>query len=202
MYLERWMVDEISDGDVRVLRSALRDDGAAVEAVTSVRSVLAARDSQPERAAAKLNRKLAIDLEAARIDIWTRETEMMADLAGLTDFLVRARRRAARHGLPSRYDLREGDVFWVIRAEADVEGAAGVGDLATNQAEALLARFDRTQAAHHEPWHAHRGDCSFLLRSQDDRRRIAHWRRRAGIGPGRIVDSQLCSATDGIRRST
>jgi hypothetical protein len=153
--LERWMIDEIIDSDVRILRAILRDaapERGPVETAVSIRPRRQARPGRPRVRAgveAAAIRRAAVDLEAAPTTAWTPETEAIADLARMTAFLIGGAKRSARPGLPVRETLREGDVYWVI-----VPGAAGredapARDLAVDETAALLDALDEVNA---EAW--------------------------------------------------
>lgn len=128
MEIERWVVDEITEGAVRVLRSRLRasrreDVSPAVEPIVNA--------LEP---AAEETRAVAIALEALPTDAWTRETDELVDLVALEALLVGGAQVAAPTGLPVRPELREGDVYWLVRPDRD---AVGVVD-----AEASLRTVD------------------------------------------------------------
>jgi hypothetical protein len=114
MHLERWVIDELLDGEVRVVRSVLRegaDEAPRLLGVVEARHVTSA----DYRAAV---RSVVVDLEAAPVDDWTPETEVFVDARRLESFLLRGARRSARIGLPAREHLREGDVYWVVQSGA------------------------------------------------------------------------------------
>src|SRR5262245_11970654 len=121
MHLERWMVDELVDDDVRVLRAALRSESAAA---ASVEAHLQSEWSggaavAPVEAPVATNRDLVLDLEAAPTDGWTAEHQLSFDRRRLTAFLVVGAARTARPGLPAREELREGDVYYVVEPTGD-----------------------------------------------------------------------------------
>ncbi len=105
---ERWTIDEILDGRVRLLTCEARDsvaaDGAAV--LPQLAGLPEARPDREAMAAAAM----AIELAPTR-EAWTDEIGVIVDEAELTRLLGK---RTSRGGLPGRRPLREGDVFWVL----------------------------------------------------------------------------------------
>ena len=136
MHLERWMVDELVDDDVRVLRSALR--AAAADALDVNRAFGLARAAESVEARAAANRELAVILEAEPVASWTEETEAWFDRVLLSAFLLGGAQATAADGLPAREGLREGDVYWVLHRAAEADGRRAARDLAPEDAAALL----------------------------------------------------------------
>ena len=107
---ERWTIDEVDEGIVRVLVSEAADSLAlqriaddileGVDETTSNRSM---RD-RLHRAA------MAVELVPAS-EQWSDEGSMFVALRVLAAFL---RERVGKPGLPANRPLREGDVFWII----------------------------------------------------------------------------------------
>ena len=126
MDLERWTIDEIDEGVVRVLRA---DVAPGIELpVTDERLATSREDAEAARA-------IAIDVEGLPTHAWTPEREWEVDLPSVTAFLLDGVRRSSPPGLPARVDLREGDVYWVLAPDAghanphlrDFEAEDGVG---------------------------------------------------------------------------
>jgi hypothetical protein len=117
MEIERWVVDEIDGAAARVLRSRLRADQRAIgdAAVWPVldRSAEAAADAGTARDA-------AITVESLPAAAWTRETDHVVDLDALATVLLDGARATAPAGLPRRAELREGDVYWIVRMDETV----------------------------------------------------------------------------------
>jgi hypothetical protein len=136
MHLERWMVDEIVDDDVRVLRAALR--ASAADDLEVEGAFGATREVESLEARVVVNRDIAFRVENGPIDQWTLETEAQFDRPLLTAFLVGGASLTAAPGLPVRDQLREGDVYWVIDATAEADGRRAAHDLTVDQTPALL----------------------------------------------------------------
>ncbi len=105
---ERWTVDEILDGRVRLLTcealESIAADGAAL-----LPDLAGLTDASPDKGAVA-GAATAIELAPTR-ETWTDETGVIVDEAELTRLLGT---RVSRGGLPGRRPLREGDVFWVL----------------------------------------------------------------------------------------
>jgi hypothetical protein len=140
MHLERWMVDEIIDDDVRVLRTALRARSADELGIETALGAAGRVEAPAELAI--INRELALRLEAEPVAIWTGETEAHFERGPLTAFLIGGARRTAAAGLPVRNDLREGDVYWVMDPAAVADGRRAAHDLGTDQTPALIGALE------------------------------------------------------------
>jgi hypothetical protein len=112
MHLERWMIDEILEGDVRVLRATLRGNAPEADAVSGYLE----RDTRDHEDARDPVRELVIGVEAASVDVWTPEIETYVDYPRLEAFILGRATTASPAGLPVRDHLREGDVYWVLTA--------------------------------------------------------------------------------------
>jgi len=130
--VERWTVDEIDDGVVRVLWAELIDDADL--------PVAAARSSEDAVAASDRVRESAIRIEGASTDRWTPEEEAHHELDALTAFLVHGVRESGAPGLPVRAELREGDVYWLVVPDGMGDLRARVEALEDPEAAASLAR--------------------------------------------------------------
>jgi hypothetical protein len=154
--LERWTIDELLDGRVRLLTSiALRSD--ATKPAWRLPAMLSpgqAASPAPEASAVAMEHELAPALQA-----WTEETAVVVDEAELADFLAG---RLERGGLPGTRPLREGDVFWVfvpaaaerrlvVTSASDIgeyrEAGAVVLDLTAAARQAAKVRSRRAEAA-------------------------------------------------------
>jgi len=132
MDLERWVIDEIDAGVVRVLRADIAD-GVTLE----VEDDRLARVRDDGGAA----REIAMEIEGLPTAAWTEEREWQVDVEALGAFLLEGVRRSGPPGLPARVDLREGDVYWVLAPDTgyanphlrDFDEAEGAGP--------TLARF-------------------------------------------------------------
>jgi hypothetical protein len=132
---ERWTIDEVADGMVRVLVAEARD-------AAGIQPLMALTAAEPPTAAPSGVRRAALRDAAMRIELrppreaWGREVDGYVPAAALYAFL-RARNR--KHGLPRTRPIREGDTFWVSmadRAGLDL-GASGGGTPFARRVEAL-----------------------------------------------------------------
>lgn len=148
---ERWTIDEINEGQARVLAAHARTPESLArlahaqdppaEAISKVRQVAQIRD-------------LAMEFEGRRDQTWSEEAENFFELAVLEEFLNEGRRGKA--GLPSGRPLREGDVFYLeiprtlrqrpSTRRGEVTPGVGIELLATFRAAAVEV-WDLTAAA-------------------------------------------------------
>lgn len=132
---ERWTIDEIADGHVRVLAAGARDE-LALRALTRT-------EAADARATADDVRSLVMEAELSRDrTVWGEEAENFFEEGTLATFLNR--RREGKAGLPAGRPLREGDVFYVeIPASHFTFTSMTRGEINSVEGEALLSTYEQ-----------------------------------------------------------
>jgi hypothetical protein len=144
---ERWTIDEIFDGHVRLLRCEARGAAAAVGEslmrADQTRRGEGSERAEPDEGADAI--AAAMDLEVGpTVESWTEETASVVPEADLTRLLGR---RKAGGGLPGHRALREGDVFWVrVPEPARTARSLAPEDAVQARADSHVV-FDLTAAA-------------------------------------------------------
>ncbi len=125
---ERWTVDEMLDGRVRLLVCEARDAAHSLAA-----GPVRGGPAPPEGREGEDAPAIAMAVELAPTEAtWTDEVAIVVDEAELASFL---RHRSARGGLPGGRPIREGDVFWVfVPADTAVGLASPPSAVAGNEA--------------------------------------------------------------------
>ena len=140
---ERWTIDEMLDGRVRLLVSEAR--GAAAQA--AVRALGVTLQNGRGVSVAEVIHALAMDQELALPEsTWSTEEAMFVDAEELAALL---RRRVRRH-LPGSRPLREGDVFWVLIPGCDTHAPHALARLTSSVEPYISTRpivLDLTVAA-------------------------------------------------------
>jgi hypothetical protein len=107
---ERWTIDEVDEGVVRVLVSEALDP----EELRTISEAILAPEARGPRDHATRN---ALHRQAMRVELarseqrWSSERAIFMAQSVLEPLL---RERTGKPGLPTNRPLREGDVFWVI----------------------------------------------------------------------------------------
>lgn len=107
---ERWTIDEVDEGIVRVLVSQANDPTELREIVERITGE--AEQPPPVRVLRDRLHRAAMAVELAPTeDQWSEEGSMFVMASILEPFL---REREGKPGLPTNRPLREGDVFWIL----------------------------------------------------------------------------------------
>jgi hypothetical protein len=139
---ERWTVDEITDGRVRLLVAAARRTRSlqrlprGLDQRRSRGGGLDARD-------ADWLRSTALELELPRKDvIWAEEVETFCQLTALQDFVDA--QRQGKPGLPAVRPVREGDVYYVeIPSDLGSVRSISAGDVTRGVGLELLSTYEQ-----------------------------------------------------------
>jgi hypothetical protein len=152
---ERWTIDEIFDGHIRLL--ICRATAAGAPEVVRALAALPLLEDRRGTPGKSFVRDTAMAYEMASVDAtWSDETAAFVATPALAAFLGR---RTDKPGLPQNRELREGDVFWVFVAfdapqpgrsrdrwlAAYVDAGAQVWDVTAAARQAVKRLYHRAQ---------------------------------------------------------
>lgn len=159
---ERWTIDEVDEGVVRVLvsRSLVPDELRTIS--EEVLTPAGGRRSGRATRTALHQQAMRVELDSSE-QRWSRERAIFVAQPILEDLL---RARGGKPGLPTNRPLREGDVFWILlpagpgmalppdRGGTLVDGAARVAEYRALKADVWDVTAAARQAAKRNYHHA------------------------------------------------
>lgn len=134
---ERWFIDELGEGVVRVLASAALD----VRPFTELAHLTGHSPDEP--VAVERARTLVLELESAdALAAWSEEVDHLIPLP-VVEKVLRARR--ASLGFPGDREIREGDVYWLARLAGDADSEPHLSEPTEVQERMAQMRLSTTE---------------------------------------------------------